>query len=71
LQSFDDEYETNDLMKFETPMETGKVLVKAEPEERLGKSMQKYYRSGVGKLLYLMRWSRPEIINSVRYLSDK
>ena len=66
LQSFDDEYETNDLMEFETPMETGKVLVKAEPEERLGKSMQKYYRSGVGKLLYLMRWSRPEIMNSVR-----
>gem|GEM_PF-6951265 len=69
LQSFDDEYETNDLMEFETPMETGKVLVKAEPEERLGKSMQKYYRSGVGKLLYLMRWSRPEIMNSVRELS--
>jgi len=38
LQSFDDEYETNDFMKFKTPMETGKVLVKAEPEERLGKS---------------------------------
>jgi len=23
LQSFDDEYKTNDLMEFETPMETG------------------------------------------------
>jgi len=45
------------------------VLVKAEPEERLGKSMQKYYRSGVGKLFYLMRWSRPEIMKSVRELS--
>jgi len=31
--------------------------------------MQKYYRSGVGKLLYLMIWLRLEIMNSVRELS--
>ena len=30
---------------------------------------QKTYRSGVGKLLHMMRWSRPEILNSVRELS--
>ena len=27
------------------------------------------YRSGVGKLLHLMKWSRPEILNAVRELS--
>ena len=69
LQSFNDEFETDGLKNFETPMESGKVLVKAEPKESLGKKMQTYYRSGVGKLLHLMRWSRPEVMNAVRELS--
>jgi len=30
---------------------------------------QTKYRSGVGKLLHIMRWSRPEIYNAVRELS--
>ena len=30
---------------------------------------QKIYKSGVGKLLHMMKWSRPEILNAVRDLS--
>ena len=31
--------------------------------------MHTYYRSGVGKLLHMARWSRPETQNSVRELT--
>ena len=31
--------------------------------------LQNQYRSGVGKLLHMMRWSRPELLNSVRECS--
>jgi hypothetical protein len=34
-----------------------------------GGKEQTKYRSGVGKLLHMMRWYRPEIYNSVRELS--
>jgi hypothetical protein len=37
--------------------------------DKLSMSEQRKYRSGVGKLLYLMQWSHPEIMNSVRELS--
>ena len=30
---------------------------------------QKKYISGTGKLLHMMRWSRPDILNAVRELS--
>jgi hypothetical protein len=32
-------------------------------------SLQKNYRSGVGMLLYLIKYSRPDISNAVRELS--
>ena len=38
-------------------------------ENTVGYPEQRRYRSGVGKLLYLMKWSRPDILNSVRDLS--
>jgi hypothetical protein len=40
-----------------------------EEDECLNKQEQKYYRSGVGKLLYLAKLSRPDISNSVRELA--
>jgi hypothetical protein len=30
--------------------------------------VQSTYRSGVGKLLHMMRWSRPDVLNSIREL---
>jgi hypothetical protein len=44
----------------------GNVLVKGELGSELKASEQTKYRCGVGKLPRMMRWSRPEIYNSVR-----
>ena len=68
IQSFKDEFELPESMaKASTPAVAGQVLFKGEdlvdPEE------QTKYRSGVGKMMHLMRWSKPEILNSVRELS--
>jgi len=52
-----------------TPAEAGSVLERCEDGEALTEREQTRYRSGVGKLLHLMRWSRPEIYNAVRELS--
>ena len=38
-------------------------------EEGISAKDQKTYRLGVGKLLFLMKWSRPDVLNSVRDLS--
>ena len=35
----------------------------------MSEEKQATYSKGVGKLLHMMRWSRPEILNSVRELS--
>jgi hypothetical protein len=45
------------------------VLVRDEVKDQVSYNEQKKYRSGVGKLLHMMRWSRPETLNSVRELS--
>jgi len=52
------------------PAEAGGVLInKSNQEKALSKGEQTHYRSGVGKLLHMMHWSRPEIYNAVRDLS--
>ena len=68
LQSYQDEFKLPDLSPV-TPLEAGRVLVKCEVADRLPDSEQSVYRSGVGKLLHMSRWSRPETQNSVRELS--
>ena len=60
LQSFKDEFELPDKA-YNTPAEPGQVLEEALDDEVLGDEEQTQYRSGVGKLLYIMRWSKPEI----------
>ena len=70
LQSFKDEFELPEKGAWTTPAAPGQVLHPATDEaERLHPESQSVYRSGVGKLLHLMRWSRPEICNAVRELS--
>jgi hypothetical protein len=67
VQNFKDEY---DLLDAETPMTPaipGKILV--ESETILSKAKHTYFLSGVGKLLHLMKWSHPEIMNAVRDLT--
>ena len=41
----------------------------SKEEEILSEDEQSKYRSGVGKLLHFMRWSRPEVWNAVRELT--
>jgi hypothetical protein len=69
LQSYVDEFSIESGRLVCTPAETGKVLVKGDEESQLKAAEQTKYRCGVGKLLHMMRWSRPEIYNSVRELS--
>ena len=70
LQSYEDEFELPSR-DYETPAEAGKVLVKCEDDQQVEPAEQKEFRSGTGKLLHMMRWSRPEIWNSVRELSRR
>jgi hypothetical protein len=70
LQSFRDEFELpegNDNPI--TPAVAGEVLQPCDPEHQLADKEQVIYRQGVGKLLHLMRWSRPDVLNSVRELT--
>ena len=68
LQSFQDEFDLEENKRApRTPAEAGDVLSKGE--NLLSKGEQTEYRSGVGKLLHMMRWTRPEIYNRVRELS--
>src|SRR5210317_2573153 len=54
-----------------TPVNPNEKLRKAENQnEVVNKNLHKLYRSGVGKLLYLTKHSRPDISNSLRELSQ-
>jgi hypothetical protein len=68
LQSFKDEFELP-TENFNTPASPGSTLQLVEDGETIGKEEQSKYRSGVGKLLHMMRWSRPDILNAVRETS--
>jgi hypothetical protein len=69
LQSYVEEFSIESGRSVRTPAETGKVLVKGDEESELKAAEQTKYICDVGKLMYMMRWSRPEIYNSVRELS--
>jgi hypothetical protein len=45
------------------------VMTRAEDGKNVAQELQSTYRSGVGKLLHMMRWSRPEVLSAVRELS--
>ena len=68
LQSFKDEFETGQR-KPNTPAEAGTVLAKCSEGAKVGNKRHMYFRQGVGKLLHMTRWSRPEVQNSVRELA--
>ena len=68
IQSFKDEFDLPGEVH-PTPAKEGEVLVGGKPEENVPKKMQKLYRKGVGKLLHMMRWSRPDTLNRIRELS--
>ena len=71
LQSFKDEFTFSEPNKCpKTPAVPGSVLRDRTPKEGISTKEQKRYRSGVGKLLFLMKWSWPDVLNSVCDLSQ-
>jgi hypothetical protein len=67
IQSFSDEFNLPDEQP-ELPASPGTILFK-DDGELLKKVDKSTYRSGVGKLLHMMKWTRNEIQNRVRELS--
>ena len=55
--------------QFETVVATGEGLHPYDEGAQLDHELQKEYQLGVGKLLHLTEWSRPDISNAVRDLS--
>ena len=70
LQSFEDEFDLLEVKTPNTPAAPSEVLHSGTEMSMLNKMMQTKYRSGTGKLLHLMKWSRPNVLNSVRELSQ-
>jgi hypothetical protein len=69
VQSFTDEFEAKP-QGHKTPAVPGTTLQQTTEETTLDEKKHSKYRSGVGKLLHVMRWSRPDILNSVREVSQ-
>ena len=69
VQSFIDEFGITDVNAPRTPAPAGQVLRRAEDKDCMQGAAQTDYRKGVGKLLHLMKWSRPEAMNAIRDLS--
>ena len=70
VQSLNDEFEdipqgSNPL----TPARPGNILTTCVESDKLSPEMHSRYRTGVGKLLYLAKNSRPDIANAVRELA--
>ena len=62
-----DEFKFEQDLKVKNPAVPGTAL--QPTENKLSPDDLFTYRSGTGKLLHLMKWSQPEIANSVRELS--
>ena len=70
LKKFSDEFDLNThRAEPRTPAEPNSVLNEGDQGEPLSEAQQSDYRKGTGILLHMMRWSRPEVLNSVRELS--
>jgi hypothetical protein len=68
LQTFKDEFNLPNGPAPSTPETPGDALVKADPKDCIPADELFNYRSEVSKLLHMMRWTWPEIINAVREL---
>ena len=69
IQCFEDEFGVKEGAHVRTPAIIGQQLEEGVDDEKLDEAMHKRYRSGVGKLVYLARWSRPDILNQTRSLA--
>ena len=55
------------LQSYKTPAAPGEIIMKCHDDaEKVDAETHSLFRSGVGMLLYLVKFSRPEISNAVR-----
>jgi len=70
LQSYRDEFDILKLKKFNTPAAPGTVLRKPDKgKEILTTAKQMQHRSGGGKGMHMIQYSRPDTYNAVRNLA--
>ena len=67
VQSLEDEFDILLKIKYNLPVLHGKELL--SEGELLSEKEKKVYRLGIGKLLFLIRYSIPDILNAVYKLS--
>jgi hypothetical protein len=68
IQLCNDEFNLSEGAFPRTPAIAGDALMRGEVKEQVSIQEQKKCRSGSGKLLHTMRWSRPEHLNLVQEL---
>ena len=61
IRSFMDEFGIQLVKNIKIPVVSGEMLMKIDVDNEMDAVGQKWYRSGVGMLLYLAKWSRPDI----------
>ena len=71
IDSIEEEFEKelSGLKFYKTPVKPGKGKVRNPEGSSVSKIEEKKYRRGVGKLLYLVKHTRPDIANIVQELS--
>ena len=64
--SYSNDFDIGSMKKFNTPAAPGTVLKKPDKgKEILAPAKQTQYRSGVGKGMHMMQYSRPDTYNAV------
>jgi hypothetical protein len=69
LQSYTNKFNLPEGENLRTPAMPSSVLQGGKVEDKLSAANQTKYRSGVGKMLHMMKWTRPDILNAVQELS--
>ena len=68
IQSFEDEFDLPDT-KYESPAEPKKQLTPVIEGQENSRKDQTKYRSGVGKLLHMMRWTWNSVHETLRHMT--
>eukprot|EP00957_Ditylum_brightwellii_P204019 15337231-Ditylum_brightwellii.AAC.1 len=69
MTDFEDEFDLSKGKAPVTPREPRHILKRGDPDDEISASGKKYYQKGTGRLLHMIWWSCPDVLNSVRELS--
>ena len=64
-QSLEDEFNLPER-KVTTPALAGAILMSCAEDQTVAAKLHRYFRSGVGKLIHVAQWTKPECSNAVR-----